>query len=285
MTPSAEPILPFDLPTPLPAMRRIGARIDLHSIVDSTNNSAFDAAAAGAPDGTIIVADAQRAGRGRLGRFWHSPIGCNLYLSILLRGPFRQPVVAGLPFLAAVAARDAIGNVTGLTTQIKWPNDLVIHNRKAGGLLVEARSTGVETMLAVVGIGLNVNWPASAMPDELRATATSLEIELGRSLDRPGLLAVFLVLFDSGYIRLCGEGTAWLIDEWSRSCQTLGRTVTVETASGPLTGLAEAVEPGGRLRLRHADGSTSRLSVDATIRLRPAGSTEPKSGVTHALRD
>lgn len=285
MTPSAESLPPFDLSRPLPSLRRIGARIDLHSLVDSTNNSAFDAAADGAPDGTVIVADAQRAGRGRLGRLWHSPTGYNLYLSILLRGPFPQPVVAGLPFLAAVAARDAIRDVTGLTPQFKWPNDLVIHDRKAGGLLVEARSTGAETMLAVVGIGLNVNWPASAMPDELRATSTSLEIEQGRPVDRSDLLAALLDRFDRGYGRLCGEGAGWLIDEWNRSCRTLGRTVAVETASGPLTGLAEAIEPGGQLRLRHADGSISRLSVDATIRLRPAVTTEPMSGATHALRD
>jgi BirA family transcriptional regulator, biotin operon repressor / biotin---[acetyl-CoA-carboxylase] ligase len=285
MIPSAESIPPFDLSRLLPPMQRIGARIDLHPIVDSTNVSAFDAAAAGAPDGTVIVAEAQRAGRGRLGRRWHSPAGCNLYFSILLRGPFPPPVAAGFPFLAAIAARDGVADVTGLASQIKWPNDLVIHDRKAGGILVEARSANAETMLAVVGIGLNVNWPVSAMPDELRATATSLEIELGRPLDRPGLLAAVLNQFDRGYGRLCDEGAGWLIDEWSRSCLTLGRTVAVETASGPLTGLAEAIEPGGQLRLRHPDGSTSRLSADATIRLRPAETTGPISGATHALRD
>jgi BirA family biotin operon repressor/biotin-[acetyl-CoA-carboxylase] ligase len=279
MTPPANPILPFASPAPMPAMRRIGARIDRFPIVDSTNGSAFEAAEAGAPDGTVIVADAQRAGRGRLGRHWNSPTGCNLYLSILLRGPFQQTVVAGLPFLAAVSTRDAVGDVVGKTpgliVQIKWPNDLIINDRKAGGILVEARSTSVETLAAVVGIGLNVNWPSSAMPDELKETATSLEQELGRTVDRSALFTAVLTQFDHGYGRLCGEGATWLIDEWSRSCLTLGRTVTVETSSGPLTGLAEAVEPGGRLRLRHADGSISRLSVEATMRLRPPEPQRP----------
>jgi len=282
---SNESEAPFKMPAPLPAMRRIGSRIELHSLVDSTNGSAFDAAAAGAPDGTVIVAEAQRAGRGRLGRRWHSPTGCNLYLSILLRGPFPRPVLTGLPFLAAVAARDAVGDVAGLIPRVKWPNDLFINDRKVGGILVEARSGGGETALAVVGIGVNVNWPNRAMPDELRATATSLESELGRPLDRPALLAALMGRFDRGYGRLRDEGAAWLIEEWSRSCLTLGRMVTVETASGPLTGLAEAVEPGGHLLLRHADGSTSRLSVDATTRLRPSGTQVPMTGATHALRD
>jgi len=275
--------------TPLPAMRRIGERIDRFPIVESTNGSAFEAAAAGAPDGTVIVADAQRAGRGRLCRHWSSPAGCNLYLSILLRGPFPQTVVTALPFLAAVATRDAIrdviGEAAGVIVHIKWPNDLIINDRKVGGILVEARSAGGESLLAVVGIGLNVNWPSHAMPDELKATATSLEQELGRSLDRSGLLTAVLHRFDHGFGRLCKEGAMWLIDEWSRSCQTLGQTVDIETSSGSLTGLAEAVEPGGLLRLRHTDGSSSRLSVEATLRLRPSGPHSPITGVTRALRD
>jgi BirA family biotin operon repressor/biotin-[acetyl-CoA-carboxylase] ligase len=286
MTGPNTPAGPGEFPPSLLTARRIGARIDRHPIVDSTNQSAFDAAAAGAPDGAVIVADAQRAGRGRLGRRWDSPTGRNLYLSILLRGPFLPPVVTGLPFLGAIAARDAIRELTGLTTQLKWPNDLMINGRKVGGILVEARSAGGETTLAVVGIGVNVNWPTRAMPDELRATATSLEQELGRPLDRPGLLAALLNRFDSGYDRLRDEGGNWVMEDWSRSCLTLGRMVSVETSTGTLAGLAEAVEPSGHLRLRHTDGSISRLSVEATVRLRPADDNTPISGgIHHAVRD
>ncbi|HUJ79914.1 MAG TPA: biotin--[acetyl-CoA-carboxylase] ligase [Nitrospiria bacterium] len=276
--------IPLKIPSPVPPLRRIGSRIDLEEIVDSTNGSAFDAATAGAPDGTVIVAEAQRAGRGRQGRRWESPSGRNLYLSILLRGPFPQPVLTGLPFLAAVAARDAIESHTGLSPRLKWPNDLLLNDRKAGGILVEARSAGGDTVLAVVGVGLNVNWPVRALPDALRAVATSIEIELGRPCDRSALLAEFLARFDRGYGRLYDEGAGWLLDEWSRRCVTLGRTVAVETASGPLTGLAEAVEPGGLLRLRHADGSVSRLSVEATITLRPDHPQAPTTEAAHALR-
>lgn len=271
---------PIEFSRSLLTARRIGARIDCHPIVDSTNQSAFDAAAAGAPDGTVIVADAQRAGRGRLGRRWDSPAGSNLYLSILLRGPFSQPVLTGLPFLAAIAAREAIRELTGLIIQFKWPNDLMINSRKVGGILAEARSAGANTTLAVVGIGVNVNWPKHAMPDELKATATSLEQELGHPINRPGLLAALLNRFDAGYDRLRDEGGDRLMDDWSRSCLTLHQAVSVQTSTGTLTGLAEAVEPSGHLRLRHADGSMSRLSIDATLQLRPAPGPTPKSTPT-----
>jgi BirA family biotin operon repressor/biotin-[acetyl-CoA-carboxylase] ligase len=272
----------FKIPASLPDPRRLGSRIVHHPLVDSTNGSAFEAAATGAPDGTVIIADAQQSGRGRQGRRWDSPAGCNLYLSVLLRGPFPQPVLTSLPFLAAVVARDAVESVTKLSLQLKWPNDLILNDRKAGGILVEARSAGGDTTLAVVGIGLNVNWPLRDMPEGLRAIATSLEIGLGRTCDRSVLVMEVLTRFDRGYDRLYNEGAGWLLDEWSHRCQTLGRRVVVETASGQYTGLAEAVEPGGRLCLRHDDGSISRLSVEATVTLRPV--EQPARGAAHALR-
>jgi len=120
----------------------------------------------------------------------------------------------------------------------------------------------------------------------LRATATSLEQELGRPLDRTGLLAALLNRFDAGYNWVNNQGIEWVMDDWSRSCLTLGRTVGVDTVTGPLTGIAEAVEPGGHLRLRHADGSISRLSVEATMRLKPADDHTPiPGGPSHAVRD
>jgi BirA family biotin operon repressor/biotin-[acetyl-CoA-carboxylase] ligase len=261
---------------------RIGTRIDRHRLVDSTNRVAFDAAADGAPDGTVIVADAQLAGRGRLSRRWHSPAGRNLYLSILLRPPLPQTVTAALPFLAAVAALDAIRAATGLSVMTKWPNDLTINGLKVGGVLVETRRAGAQTRLAVVGIGINVNWPRRLMPPSLRPTATSVQTELGRSASRPRLLAALLDRFDRGYRRLSRNGSAPLMKRWSRSCLTLQQLVRVRTPAGALTGRAAAIDGAGRLTLHHADGSTSRLTVDGTMQLRPA---EPAVGVVHALRD
>ena len=249
--------------------RRIASRIDLHSSIDSTNTAAFDAAAAGAPDGTVIAADSQRAGHGRRGRLWHSPPGRNLYLSILLRPPLPSAVTAALPFLAAVAARDAIRDVTGLAAQTKWPNDLLIHERKIGGVLVKTRRQGTRTLLAVVGIGLNVNWPRRAMPPPLQEIASSLQTERGRLVSRSRLLAALLNRFDDGYRRLCRDGSAALMAAWSRSCLTLQQLVLVSTADGPLDGRAEAVDRAGRLTLRHGDGSISRVTVDDTLHLRP----------------
>ncbi|MEW6325759.1 MAG: biotin--[acetyl-CoA-carboxylase] ligase [Nitrospirota bacterium] len=207
---------------------RIGARIDRHRQVDSTNTAAFDAAAAGAPDGTVVVADAQRAGRGRLGRVWASPAGRNLYCSILLRPPLTAVTVAALPFLAAVAARDAIQAATGLTVKTKWPNDLIIHNRKVGGILVETRRAGAQTALAVVGIGINVNWPRRSMPAPLQPIATSVQAELGQPVSRSRLLTALLTRFNQDYDRLRRDGAAPLMKRWSRSSLTLRQLVDVK---------------------------------------------------------
>ena len=265
--------------------RRIGTRIDRHRLVNSTNGAAFDAAAADAPDGTVIVADAQRAGRGRMGRTWESPAGRNLYLSILLRPPLPPSVTTALPFLAAVTAGDAIRAATGLPVMTKWPNDLIIHDRKIGGILIETRCIGADTVLAVVGIGVNVNWPRRAMPEPLRATASSLQAELGRPVNRSRLLAALLNQFDRGYRRLRCDGSAPLLHAWSRRCLTLEQPVHVKTPTGLLAGWAEAIDRTGRLTLRHADGSISRVTVDTTLQLRPTDPVASMSGAADALRD
>ncbi len=263
---------------------RIGSRIDLHTAVDSTNTTAFEASGAGAPDGTVIVADAQRAGRGRLGRSWNSPPGRNLYLSIVLGAPFPRQTVAALPFLAAVALRDAIRDLTGLDAATKWPNDVIINGRKVGGILVEARERGSQTTVAVVGIGVNVNWPRRSMPADLRPTATSIQTEQGRAVSRPRLLVTLLNRFDAGYERLRRQGSGPLLEDWSRTCITLGRRVTIESPSGIITATAVAVDPSGRLMIRRPDGSTTAVTADAVVRPAIGDLTAPTTRRSHALR-
>ena len=268
----------------LTGLERIGSRIDLHACVDSTNTVAFEAAATGAPDGTVIVADAQDAGRGRLGRSWHSPAGRNLYLSILLRAPLPRQIVTALPFLAAVALRNAIHDHTGLDAATKWPNDVVMNDRKVGGILVEARGRSARTTLAVVGIGVNINWPRRTMPAELRPTATSLQEELGRPINRPRLLVALLNRFDGGYTQLIHDRSGSLLTDWSRSCVTLNQTVEVHTPAGLITATAVSIDPAGRLMLRCPDGSTTAVTADATVRITTGDSTAQATRGTHALR-
>jgi len=261
--------------------RRRHTRVRHHRRIDSTNRAAFDAAADGAPDGTVITADAQLAGRGRLGRSWESPAGRNLYLSILLRGPLSAATAAALPFVAAVAARDAVEAVTELPAQIKWPNDLVIDGRKIGGILIETKSAGDAILLAVVGIGINVNWPRRSMPAALQATASSLLIERGRSVSRTRLLAALVDEFDARFEELNRDGSRSILDAWSRHCATFQQFVRLQTAEGALTGRAEAIDRRGRLTLRHSDGTISRVAIDDTLRLRPV---HPEPETDHAVR-
>jgi BirA family biotin operon repressor/biotin-[acetyl-CoA-carboxylase] ligase len=180
--------------------------------VDSTNEVALKLAAAGAPEGTAVLADAQRAGRGRRGRSWFSPPGAGLYLSCIVRwnaGPL-------LTLAAGVAAARAVEATTALPVELKWPNDLVVGRpwRKLGGILCEAVGAGPLVETVVVGIGINLQ-PA-AYPAELARRATSIEVELGRPVDRAPLVAECLVQLFAIVERLRDGGVSSVIDDWRR---------------------------------------------------------------------
>ena len=274
----------FTIPRSRLFARRVGIRIDLHTVVDSTNSTAFEAEADGAPDGTVIVADAQRVGRGRLGRRWNSPARKNLYLSILLTRGLTRTIVMALPFLAAIAVREAILETTGCSVVIKWPNDLIVNRRKVGGVLVETRMTGSTPVVAVIGIGINVNWSRRVMPAPLRLMATSLQSETGRRVSRPRLLVALLNRIDQRLDALERGGAESLVDEWGRHCVTLGQRVAVDTSAGLFTGVAETVDPAGRLIVRHDDGSTNCVTMESTLHLEDQPSRHSTTETPHALR-
>ncbi len=180
-------LLPDDLAGALAAHQtRLGPFGHLHYVtdVDSTNTAAMALAHAGAAEGTAVLAGAQRAGRGRLGRTWFSPPGAGLYLSVIVRPPAGAQGLALLTLAAGVAVAQAIEEATGLAIELKWPNDLVAGRpwRKLGGLLCESAGSGAFVDAVVIGIGLNVR--PSAYPPAIADRATSLEAELGRDVDR-----------------------------------------------------------------------------------------------------
>jgi BirA family biotin operon repressor/biotin-[acetyl-CoA-carboxylase] ligase len=152
----------------------------------STNDEAKRLARQGAPGGTAVVADAQTAGRGTRGRFWHSPPGLGLYLSIILRPPIHDP--AGLPLRAALAVREALREAAGVAVEVEPPNDLVFGGRKLGGILCESAFEGGNIEFAIVGVGLNVGHGPGDFPPELADTAISLRIVLGRPIDPASLI-------------------------------------------------------------------------------------------------
>jgi BirA family biotin operon repressor/biotin-[acetyl-CoA-carboxylase] ligase len=254
--------------------RAIGATLSVQNEVDSTNHFLADLARAGAAHGTVVVAESQTAGRGRLGRAWVSPRGLNLYASILLTGAQASPALTWVPLLAAMAVVRAGKALTGLSLRIKWPNDVLAprdgEGRKLAGILVEAIGSGrAGAKAVVVGIGINVNMPPEAFPEDLRSSATSLLIETGHPVERAPLLAALLGELECLYDDLCEHGPGAIANTYRSLCGTLGRQVRVElVGSGQAEGTAEEIAPDGALRLRTREGKILEIRAGDVVHLR-----------------
>ncbi len=242
----------------------IGQRIVYYSSLGSTNELLKGLAAQGVPEGTLVIADEQTAGKGRLGRKWLAPPGTSLLLSLLFRPDLAPNQAQRLTMLCSLAIADAIEGLTGLPAGLKWPNDIFIRGRKAGGSLTESGTTGGCLDYVVVGMGLNVNLDISALP-ELRGMATSLSQELGREVPRLELLWKILAGIEMRYESLRrGESPH---EEWAARLINLGRQVQVTTPQGALAGWVEGVDADGALILRTPDGQRKRiLAGDVTLR-------------------
>ena len=246
--------------------RRIGQVIHLLQTVDSTNDEAAALAARGALDGTVVIADAQRRGRGRMGRSWASPGGVGIYLSIILRPAIQPHDAPSLTLLGAVAVAEAIEEVTGLAARVKWPNDLIVRGRKVGGILGEVAAEVSRLHYVVLGIGVNVNHTEESLGPEMRHIATSLRIEAGRSFDRTALIRSLCESLDRWYNCFLSEGPAPIIERLRRSCLTLGRQVVARSGDQQLCGLAVDLDHAGALLIRDADQQLHRLIAgDVTL--------------------
>jgi BirA family biotin operon repressor/biotin-[acetyl-CoA-carboxylase] ligase len=224
----------------------------------STNNYAKELAAQEAPEGTVVIAETQTGGRGRLGREWNSPPGVGLYISVVLR-PLLPPMeLPQITLTAAVAVVRAIRRVTGVVPGIKWPNDLLLGGKKLGGILTEMETESDRIRHVVIGLGLNVN--NSDFPPELAGTATSLAQELGGRFSRLDLLRVWLEEFEDLYERFLNQGFPDILEEWKRYTVTLGRAVTVRQGPRGISGQAVDVAPDGALLLQTPGGAIVRVT-------------------------
>lgn len=229
---------------------KLGHPLHRHEEVSSTNDLAKALAAEGAPEGTTVVANTQTAGRGRRGRVWMSPAG-NLYLSVLLR-PAIAPVEA--PPLApamGLAVAQAIEEVAPVAATIKWPNDVLVNDRKVAGILVESMVAGAKLSAAIVGIGVNVG---SELPAEIADIATTLSREAVRNVRREEVLEALLASMSRVYARFAAAGFADLAEEWSDRDHLAGRTVTIDTGRDKVEGIARGVTAAGALRVETAAG-------------------------------
>ncbi len=234
---------------------------------DSTQRVARELARDGAAEGTIVVAEAQTSGRGRLGRTWHSPAGRNLYCSIVLRPRVVPADVPQVALVLGLAVADALATIPGLAPRIKWPNDVLLDGRKVAGILTEMDAEVERVHHVIAGIGVNLNATRSAFPPELRAKATSVRLATGRPVDRAELTGRLLASVEARYGRFVGGGFARLAAEWeSYSCLT-GTEVRVVSPAGEVAGRVLGLDPDGALRLRLPDGALHRIVAgEVTVR-------------------
>ncbi|HEV2388455.1 MAG TPA: biotin--[acetyl-CoA-carboxylase] ligase [Candidatus Acidoferrales bacterium] len=238
-----------------PRLRRTIYQGNLHHLfkTGSTNDVAMALGQQGAPHGTVVIAEEQTAGRGRLGRKWYSEKASGIYASILLRPALPPPSAPMLTLAAGLAARHAVAEQTGLAPDIRWPNDLLLNGRKFAGILTEMQAEPDRIQFVVTGVGINVNH--ERFPDDLGSTATSLRIETKRVHSRLELLVKLLLKLEDRYNRLITAGPGPLVDEFTRvSSFALGKRVQVRTATETFTGTTDGLEPNGLLRVRREGG-------------------------------
>jgi BirA family biotin operon repressor/biotin-[acetyl-CoA-carboxylase] ligase len=232
----------------------LGQALIYEPVVGSTMDLARALAREGAAHGTVVLAEEQTLGRGRLGRRWISPYGLNLYFSILLRPALED--LRGLSMIAPLAVVEGTQTACDLACSIKWPNDVQIGEKKLAGVLIESELSGDRPLFAIAGIGVNANFDTSVEP-EIAATATSLLRETGAHQDRERVLAACLEAFERCY----GEPLDAIRERWRSHLSTLGRDIRVSVQGQIEEGLAEDVTGDGNLILRRHDGS--RLSLPA----------------------
>ena len=246
-------------------LRMFRDRLHWYDQIASTNDVAAAMAQRGAPEGTVVAAHAQTAGRGRLGRAWSSPPGAGLYVSVVLR-----PQPHALPLLtigAGVALADGIETGSGLRVGLKWPNDLVVGRRKLGGVLSEAVSLVASDGPAVdrVIVGFGINLLTAAYPPDVEARATSIERELGRIVDRGLVLAECLGAFAATYDVLQRGQTETVVAAWrSRAADLLGRHVEWDDGAGLMSGVAQDIDASGALLVRV--GKTTVRVISGEVR-------------------
>lgn len=239
--------------------RVIGRDIQVFQQTSSTNDIVEKLARDGVKEGVVVFAESQTRGRGRLGRQWLSPPRKGLWFSVLLRPALRPQAATQLTVAAATALFRAIRDQTGITPEIKWPNDILIDGRKVAGVLTELGAELDHIKHLTLGIGVDVNLTASEFPPELRKIATSLKIEAGRHLQRAELAAAILRELDRDYERICSQQFDQVADEWEAHCTTIGRRVNIQVGNRILQGQAEALDDDGALLLRTQHGHLERI--------------------------
>lgn len=243
--------------------------IHIFDRTDSTNLQAKILAEQGAAEGTLVVADTQSSGRGRRGRTWHSPAGRNVYASLILRPTLTPSQAPQITLMTAVALAETLNSIPPLEAKIKWPNDVMVGEKKIAGILTEI-STDMEAVdYVVVGFGVNVNSRHEDIPEEIRTIATSILMENGVETSRSSLICDLMENFEAVYDLLLDSGFGPVMSHWRRMSDIIGRRVQVDVMGTRHYGVVEGVDDDGVLILRDDNGAAHRILSGDVTRVRP----------------
>jgi BirA family biotin operon repressor/biotin-[acetyl-CoA-carboxylase] ligase len=255
---SPDLLIPSEI-KPILKTKWIGKTIHYFHTLDSTNSKAYQLALNGAEEGELVIAELQEKGRGRIERQWFSPPHLNLYLSVILRPNIPPHQASLITLMAAVATADAIQNFSGLFPLIKWPNDILLRDRKVAGLLNEIRSETDRIHFVILGIGVNLNMGEKMLPKEIRAIATSLMIEMGRTISRKTFFQSLLLELERWYTIFLKQGSDVILKAWRDRAQIEGRRVKVTSFGETLVGMAVDIDSDGALILETEGGRRKRI--------------------------
>ncbi|MFW6147859.1 MAG: biotin--[acetyl-CoA-carboxylase] ligase [Thermodesulfobacteriota bacterium] len=242
-------------------------------VLGSTNAWAKELAKRGEAEGSLVITEKQTAGRGRMGRQWHSPFGVNILFSVLFRPPFTIDRVFSITMLSAASLVDAIRETTGLTALIKWPNDIYCNGKKMAGILTEFSAGTKSVEYVVVGIGINANWEPGAI-QELRGLATSLMSEMGQPACREVVLSTILERLEKNYRLLLRGEDAVIRDRWNRHSMVVGKEVMIDPEGARIRAKAIGIDRNGALLIEEEGRTSSVVCGDVQV-LFPSLRTSP----------
>ncbi len=238
----------------------------MNDVLSSTQKKAHELANDNAPEGTLVVADKQTAGRGRMSRVWHSQEGTGIWMSLILRPDIPLQKTPQLTLLAAVAVVQGIEEATGLQTDIKWPNDILIHGKKAVGILTEMQAEEDRVRSVIIGTGINVNQEADDFPEELKEIATSLSLAAGEKIDRASVMQHILLSFEKRYRDYLTHGFTPIKLLWESYALGIGSELRARTLNGTFYGKALGIDEEGVLLLETKEGIKKIYSADIEMR-------------------
>jgi BirA family biotin operon repressor/biotin-[acetyl-CoA-carboxylase] ligase len=217
--------------------------------IESTNSFAFKLALGGKPEGTCVIAETQKSGKGRLNRVWFSPPGKNLYLSIILK-PFIHPSrVYPVTFISSLAVYDTIKRVAGITPTLKWPNDVLIHGKKVCGTLLELSTEADMVSFVIVGIGFNINMKEKEIDEAIINKATSLYIETKKIYERASVCGILLSNLDKYYAIFRRTGEQEICNIWEKTAQIKGKHLEINQMGEVYSGISQGIDTSGAMLL------------------------------------